>query len=98
MFRRRVRDGEIRAPEARGLETRTRDTQAAGGAAGCEALDSARSDDLGEPVPIATLIARAFGVTGQILVGPTRARDEVPTAANNPVGRRRHLHLVRDQA
>ena len=95
MFRRRVRDGETRAPEARGLDARTRDTQATGGVSGCEALDSAHGDEAGEPVPIATLIARAFGVVGQVQIGAARGQG-VAVAASTAVGRRRHLHLVPD--
>lgn len=91
MFRRRGGDGETRAPEARGLDLRPRDSQAAGGFAGCEALDA---DRLGEPVPIATLIARAFGVDGRARPGSSRGPDGTLPVEVGPAGRRRHLHVV----
>ncbi len=97
MFRRRMRDGETRLPESRGPEPRSFDGSQSAGPAGCEALDPTDPDAYGEPLPIATLIARAFGVTGQILVGPPRPQD-ASGAETGPAGRRRHLRLVRAES
>ena len=97
MFRRRMRDGETRLPESRGPESRSFDGSQSAGPSGCEALDSTAPDAYGEPLPIATLIARAFGVTGHVLVGPPRPQGaSVPETL--PAGRRRHLRLVRAES